>query len=243
VQRRVDGRTPSGLLLAYVDESYSPDWFSLGAVLGDGVAVRRIEAGLDAVMAQYHGRFDLGAGTELHGYPMFQGVGAWRRVPARVRINVYAGAMRVVGESGARVILRGIDVARQKARYAHPHPPHEVALGHLLERIDSASDARGAHTLVLADEVHNSERHRTNFRDFRTGGTPGYRSSTLSRLLDTIHFAPSHHSRLLQAADLVTFLYRRRCTHVEGDERARAANDLIWSHIEPVIEHEHCWEP
>lgn len=243
MQRGTDRRKPSGLLLAYVDESYSSDWFCLGAVVGDGTAVKRIEVGLDALLAGYDGRFDLGLGTELHGYPMFQGAGVWRRVPLRVRIDLYAGAMRVIGDSGVRVILRGIDVARQRLRYSHPHPPHEVALGHLLERIDTASGAWGAHALVLADEVHNSERHRTNFRDFRTEGTPGYRSSTLPRLLDTIHFAPSHHSRLLQAADLVTFLYRRRCVHVESDERARAVSDLIWSHVAPVVEHEHCWRP
>ncbi|MBW0254854.1 DUF3800 domain-containing protein [Cellulomonas sp. PS-H5] len=243
MQRQADRRNVSGLLLAYVDESYSPDWFTLGAVIGDAAAVRRIEVGFDALVARYRGQFDLDAGTELHGYPMFQGAGVWRRVPLRARINLYAGAMRVVGDSGARVILRGIDVARQRVRYVHPHPPHEVALAHMLERIDSSADARRAHALVLADEVHNSERHRTNFRDFRTDGTPGYRSSTLPRLLDTIHFAPSHHSRLLQAADLVTFLYRRRSAHVESDERARAANDLIWSHVEPAVEHEHCWRP
>jgi hypothetical protein len=109
VRSQADHHEPSGLLLAYVDESYSTDRFYLGAILVDGAAVHRIETGLDSLVAQYGGRFGLPPTTELHG--------------------------------------------------------------------------------------------------------------------------------------LVTFLHRRRHTRVESDERARAANELIWSHVAPVVEHEHCWTP
>jgi hypothetical protein len=231
------------MLLAYVDESYTPDYFYLGSVVVDGVAAKRIEDGLNEVMHDYRGQFGLTASTELHGHPLFQGREGWSGVPTRVRINVYDRSMGVIGSSGARVILRGMNVRRQRERYNDPHPPHEVVLGHLLERVNTYAGGERAHALILADEVHAQERHRTNFRGFRDGGTPGYRSSTLPRLLDTIHFAPSHHSRLLQAADLVTFMHRRRCVHTEPDARARAANDRIWSKIEPALEHVMCWEP
>ena len=234
---------PSPLLLAYVDESYTVDYFYLGAIVVDGAAARRIEDGLNQIMRDYRGEFGLAASTELHGHPLFQGRNEWGSVPTRVRINVYERAMEVVGASGARVILRGMNVRRQRERYVSPVPPHEVVLAHLLERVDTYARGEGAHALVLADEVHTQERHRTNFRNFRVGGTPGYRSSTLPGLLDTIHFAPSHHSRLLQAADLVTFMHRRRCTHTEPDARAQAANDRIWAPIVQAIEHELCWEP
>ncbi|WHP16018.1 DUF3800 domain-containing protein [Cellulomonas sp. ES6] len=234
---------PSGLLLAYVDESYTAERFYLGAVLVDGEAAARIEAGFDAIVGDYCGRFGLSPAAEMHANPLFQGKGEWRDVPTRARINVYARAMQVLGSSGAQVVLRGMNVRRQRERYVNPHPPHEVVLGHLLERVDERAEVSGAHALVLADEVHNSDRHRTNFREFRVGGTPGYRSTTLHRLIDTIHFAPSEHSRLLQAADLVTFLHRRRCTHAEADPRAQRANDEIWGRVAPAIVHELCWEP
>lgn len=71
----------------------------------------------------------------------------------------------------------------------------------------------------------------------------GHRSSRLTRVIDTIHFAPSHHSRLLQTSDLVTFLHRRRTTHTEPDRRAALANEQIWAHVAPIIEHELCWVP
>lgn len=234
---------PSGLLLAYVDESYTTDRFYLGAVLVDGTAAERIECGLDTLVQDYCGRFGVSPRTELHGNPLFQGKEEWCAAPTRVRINVYRRALQVIGDSGARIVLRGMNVRRQRERYPHPFPPHEVVLGHLLERVDDFARVAGSHALVLADEVHTHERHRTNFRHFRVDGTPGYRSARLDRLLDTIHFAPSNHSRLLQAADLVTFLHRRRSTHPERDARAQTANDLIWAGVEPAVEHALCWEP
>ncbi len=243
MSEREQAAYPAPLLLAYVDESYTTDHFFLGAIVVDGAAARRIEEGLNDIVAGYRGRFGLTTSTELHGHPLFQGREEWRDVPTRARINIYERAMSVVGASGARVVLRGMNARRQRPRYVAPDPPHEVVLGHVLERVNAYVGASDADALVLADEVHTQERHRTNFRDFRVDGTPGYRSSTLRRLLDTIHFAPSHHSRLLQAADLVTFMHRRRVTHLETDARAQVANDRIWAHIAPVVEHSLCWEP
>lgn len=89
--------------------------------------------------------------------------------------------------------------------------------------------------VVVADEVHNQERHRTNFRSYRRDGTPGYRRSTLPHVLDTLHFGPSEHSRLLQAIDLVTFVHRRREAVSERDERARLALARMWSRVEPSV--------
>lgn len=97
---------------------------------------------------------------------------------------------------------------------------------------------------MVADEVHTSDRHRMNFRFAKKWGTFGnYKSSKLDRVIDTIHFAPSHHSRLLQAADLVCYMRHRRQTVTESDPRAKKANDGIWAEIEPVIHVNQIWTP
>jgi hypothetical protein len=131
--------------------------------------------------------------------------------------------MRAIGEHPVEIYLRGINTARQKARYRNPHPPHDVVLQHLLERLDENIPEP---VLVIADEVHDHDRtrHRANLRSFRQSGTPGYRSSYLPRILDTLHYADSRHSRLVQAADLVTFMYVRTTRHTESDPRAARAN-------------------
>ena len=65
----------------------------------------------------------------------------------------------------------------------------------------------------------------------------------LTRIVDTLHFAPSSASRLVQAADVIAFLYRRVFTVQETDERSRKAKIAMWTRLVPRIQHELCWFP
>lgn len=67
------------MLLAYIDESYTDTMFFLGAlVVDDDDAARSIEGGLDALVAEYAGQFDVPEDAELHGHELFHGKGDCR---------------------------------------------------------------------------------------------------------------------------------------------------------------------
>jgi len=86
-----------------------------------------------------------------------------------------------------------------------------------------------------ADEIHTAERHRTKLRDYQIDEPSDVRWSRLDRIFDTLYFGPSKHSRLLQAADLLTYIYLRRATVKETSPRAAMANERIWNPIAPRI--------
>jgi len=66
----------------------------------------------------------------------------------------------------------------------------------------------------------------------------------ITRIVDTLHFAPSSASRLVQAADLVVFMHNRiESTLPDADKRAVAVNESLWRRIEKRIEHRYCWNP
>ena len=131
-----------------------------------------------------------------------------------------------------------MDVVGQRTRYRVPDPAHSVVLQHLLERVDECSTSLGDYALVIADEVDGQARHRADLSSYREVGTTGYRRRKLTRIVDTLHFAPSHTSRLVQAADVITFLYRRVFTHRETDERSRKAKIAMWNRLRPRVHHE-----
>jgi hypothetical protein len=232
------------MLLAYVDESYADDWYAIAALLVDGPAAVTLTAELDRVAASAAQAYGLVDGVELHGHEIFHGGGAWSGVPVRARVGVFDDVVEAVAGQNVRVIARAMDVVGQRARYrAAAEAPHSVVLQHLLERVDECVTGLGSYALVIADEMDGQAKHRTDLSSYREVGTSGYRHRKLTRIVDTLHFAPSHASRLVQAADVITFLYRRVFTHQETDQRSRRAKVKMWERLVPRVHHQLCWFP
>jgi hypothetical protein len=233
------------MLLTYVDESFTDDWYTMAALLLDGPAAAALTVDLDQVAADAARAYGLPAGpeVELHGHEIFHAAKAWKGVPPRARIGVFDDVVEAVAALPVRIIARAMDVVGQRARYPNPEPPHSVVLKHLLERVDECAIAVDDYALVIADEVDGQAKHRADLFTYREVGTMGYRSRRLTRIVDTLHFAPSQASRLVQAVDVVAFLYRRTFTHQETDARARRAKVAMWARLGPRVEHQLCWFP
>lgn len=232
------------MLLTYVDESYSRDRYFVAGIAVHHDAVRSLEIALNNVVARAAATWEICDGrAELHGYPLFHGEDDCAAAKPRQRIAIYRWTFDAIAAHDVQVFLCGVDSKRLRKRYVRPQDPHDVCLQHLLERVDTYAKKTDQAALIIADELHEHDRRRHDLRDYKTSGTPGYLSSRLPRIVDTIHFAPSHHSRLIQAADLIAFLHHRRATHQETDSRAAKANASLWSAIAPKVYHERLWRP
>jgi hypothetical protein len=179
------------MLLTYVDESYTDNWFTMAALLVDGPASVALQEELDRVARAAATAYGLSADVELHGHEIFHAKGAWSDVPPRARVGVFDDVIEAVAGQDVGVMARALDVVGQRARYTWPDPPHTVVLQHLLERVDEYVTSVGEYALVIADEVDTQARHRTDLSTYREVGTRGYRRRKLTRIVDTLHFAPS----------------------------------------------------
>jgi hypothetical protein len=231
------------VLLAYVDESSTKTWYTMAALLVDGPAAVALTEALDRVATAAATAYGLSRGVELHGHEIFHGKGEWSGVPVRARVGVFDDVIEAVAGQDVHVIARAMDILGQRARYNRPERPHTVVLQHLLERVDECVTNLGEYALVIADEVEGQARHRTDLSVYKEVGTVGYRSRKLTRIVDTLHFAPSNASRLVQAVDVIVFLYRRVFTEQETDERSRKAKIAMWQRLQPRVHHQLCWFP
>ncbi|MDR1511970.1 MAG: DUF3800 domain-containing protein [Propionibacteriaceae bacterium] len=218
------------MLLAYLDESYNKRLFCLSALVADDATVVVLTRQLNQIVETIRARYP--EVVELHGHEIFQAVETWRQVPIRLRMNAYLSAARAVRDAGVSSLF--VEVERV-GDLSDSTPAHETALRRLLERLQRFADARDDRMLVLADEVHSAERHRTNFRFYQDNEDALPSPGKLDRIIDTLYFGPSHHSRMLQVADLFTYMRLRRLTVAESDERAERVNEAIWANIEPTI--------
>lgn len=235
------------MLLTYVDESHSRGVYYLGALLCPEAEAIPLAAALDAVVERAtweHGYVFPDA--ELHGYDIFQGKGDWAdlKPKVRARIDVYAKALQAIADHDVKIILRGVDLARLKARYGENHDdPHSITLTHLIEQVDIFAKGKGELALIIADECEGQEQYQRNLRTYRKTGTWGYKARQITTVVDTMHFASSKASRLLQAVDLVAFLYHRIQTGAGSDPRAKKANEELWERVAPKIQHQWIWIP
>ncbi|MGH3544954.1 MAG: hypothetical protein ACRDPW_03380 [Mycobacteriales bacterium] len=65
------------MLLTYVDESYTDDWFAMAALLVDGPEAVALTDELDRVATAAVNAYGLDVGVELHGHEIFHAGGPW----------------------------------------------------------------------------------------------------------------------------------------------------------------------
>ena len=236
----------TSVLLTYVDESYTKERYLLAALVVPDHEANSLTAALDAVAGSAASEFGhVDPMAELHGYDLVAGKGDWIGLASKVRarIAVYNRALQAIADHDVGVLIRSVDIPRLHRRYPAPDHPHSIALAHLIERVDEHAAGSDELALIIADEVDGQDDYRRELWRYQRLRTRGYRSRRITQVVDTIHFAPSASSRLLQAADLIAYLARRRTTHVESDPRAEKANAALWARIEPRVVHNHCWLP
>jgi hypothetical protein len=234
------------VLLAYVDESYTPDRYWIVALVCSESDLQPLTAELDAVVARAAASYQgVDPGAELHGQRLFHGKEDWKALHSmvRARIAIYAAAFDAIAKSNARIIVRGVDSQGLARRYTRPRQPHHVVLEHTLERINELATQESQLCLVIADEIKQEDHYRRSLWEWQKYATSGYRSQQLSSIADTLHFAPSKSSRLLQAADLIAFLWCRINARCDKDDRARRANQQLWDLIHGNVHCCWCWYP
>jgi hypothetical protein len=239
------------VLLTYVDESYSKQSYFIGALLCPEAEALPLTRALDSVVRKVAADFpDLSPEAELHGYDLLQGKRDWTPLTrqVRARIDVYGSALQAIADHDVRIIIRGLDTAGLCARYRGvAADPHSVVLTHLLERVVEYAERTDELALVIADEPgrhDHQHQYRADLSRYQQQGTWGYRGRVITRIVDTLHFAPSSASRLVQAVDLVIFMHNRIVSTAPGtDERAVRTNESLWRRIEGRIEHNYYWTP
>ncbi|NYF30067.1 DUF3800 domain-containing protein [Microbacterium sp. JAI119] len=224
------------MLLCYTDESDEGGFFVFSGVILKGKGVLRLTRDLDGIVARASRQLGVPRTAEIHAYDVFHMKNDWAGISADDSIRIFTEVLDAVIGHSQRIVLQGVSrerLLRKQTRQNYPevYSAERVALTYLLQRVEQI--ARKRTTLVIADERHDSAEMRDLFSDFKLIGTPGaYMRTNLERVIDTIHFAPSHRSRALQAADVFAFLYRRRLAGKESNPLAEAAMKELWKRAE-----------
>jgi hypothetical protein len=216
------------VLLAYIDESYDKVEYWLTALVVPADNALQLQNDLDAVVSDAAKSYGISPDAELHGSHIRAGKGDWAGMKEmiRARIKVYSDALEAIAAcDGLELAFRGIDIPKHKARYGSATwHPHRVALDFLCQSLNGIALGKGTHFLAIADEIDQADTLRASYWHFQRLGTLSPYTAKIDRGVDALHFAPSKHSRLLQAADLVSYLNFRMRRSSITNPRARQAD-------------------
>jgi hypothetical protein len=232
---------------AYLDESYTDQRYYIAAAVGEKRQWDEVADKLQAIRERTAFEHGIPATAEFHAVDMMGGRKEWKPLRGKHReaAAIYMAVLKAANSSHIKFIIRGLDVERLNARYRYPSQPHEVVLGHTLERLhERCRDYHsGERVSVMADEIATQAQHIAQFGAYQLFGTPGYRSSTLATIEPPIVFGPSHLHAGLQIADFGAYLHRRRETITERDPRGAAAMTRLCAELDSMVTHNMTWVP
>jgi hypothetical protein len=232
---------------AYLDESYTDQRYYIAAAVGEKSHWDEVAEKLQAIRDRTATEHGVPNTAEFHAVDLMGGRKEWKPLRGKHReaAAIYMAVLRAANSSNIKFILRGVDIDRLNARYKYPSQPHEVVLGHTLERLhERCRDFHsGEKVSVMADEIATQAQHIRQFGAYQLFGTPGYRRSTLSTIEPPITFGPSHSEPGLQIADFGAYLHRRRETIVEKDPRGAAAMVRLCAELDAMVTHNLTWIP
>lgn len=235
------------MFYAYLDESYTDERYYIAAAVADRDSWDNVSQALSAIRQRTHDDHGTPTDIELHADELMNGRNAWKPLKGKHREagGIFFAVLDAAASANVKFVLRGLDIPRLRARYKYPDQPHEIVLGHTLERLHERSrDYHSSEKItVIADEIATQRQHLAQFEGYQMLGTPGYRSSTLSTIVAPISFAPSHSADGLQIADFGAYLHRRRSTHIEVHPQARRAMQRLGNKLDEMTVHNITWEP
>ena len=186
---------------------------------------------------------------EFHGQDLFSGSGHFGgRSPAE-RIAIFDDVLVGIEMAEAKVIVRGVHKGRLRERYADPYHPHDIALMFTIESIERMARDNDCRVLLVADEAKEIEdaalRDLANYQELGTSW--GWKTERIDRIIDTIHFVPSHRNGAIQLVDCATFIAARvrkiGAGLVAENSSAEAVEKLWEERIAPHLLYNEVWHP
>jgi hypothetical protein len=233
--------------LIYFDENkYSEEnpFFFIGGLLIEEKKAIELETTISQIQFNYFGTSVLSKESEFHGKELFHGKGNSSKRKLSERIQVFKDIASVIINHKLPIRMVCIDLKKHRSRYAYPMPEYRLGLMLILERfcdyLDEVKDLGVVFGDYEKDEITKSV---LDFSQFKLSGkTPMYFGRPLGRLLDTVYFTHSHHSRFLQVADLIIFMagrYENGLCNSEKwhDNQVRDTWEKIKANVEYKIQH------
>ena len=205
------------MLLTYFDEvkyqAGRQPYYWLGAIIVDAQCIFELEAKVNALADEAFGTKVMSRETEFHASDLFNANAHFKGWSLDRRLHFLKELITIFGNAKtmSKVYVR-LDPEKMVSSEVE-----EIAFMFLVERVDGVLKSRRTPGMLIGDRESETiaGKFSEKLSNYRAHGTDFHYGKSLQHLLDTVHFTHSHHSRMLQMADLHVWL--RQLEHI-GDQ-------------------------
>lgn len=192
--------------LVYIDEvKHDPPaqkYHWLGALAFPDAAIQDVDAALSRLAYDFFGTSVLASTNEFHAKHIVHGKGPYKGRHMQERIELYNALLNVIG---SRSDIGRIEIRLEPDKMLASHYK-DMAFMFLVEKVDEYMRHCQSIALLIADEDKElAGANVSNLSSYKARGTDYAFGKSIKAIVDTIHHTKSHHSRLLQLADVYVY--------------------------------------
>lgn len=194
--------------LVYIDEvkhhpGTDPYYWLCGLAIAED-EISAVESDLSEIARDYFGTNELSRDTEFHASHISGGKGIYKGNPIEELRELLIRLATIIPDHPemGRIVVR-----LDSDRIARPDI-EAIAFMYFVERVNTWIGSKQSKGLLIVDhDAQFVESNVQNLATYRTDGTDFEYGHTIKHLVDTVHHTHSHHSRLLQLADVFTYCF------------------------------------
>jgi hypothetical protein len=152
----------------------------------------------------YFGHDALDASTEFHGKHIVNGAANFKGHDVSRRIELYH---RLIDCLCGHESIQRIEIRIDPSKIVYEKDPAETAFMFFVERSDALMKRHGSLGVLIADDDSNRTRSNnvSGLSHYRSWQTDWHFGHKIHHLVDTVHHTQSHHSRMVQLADIFVY--------------------------------------
>lgn len=194
------------MFLTYIDEvkyqkGKEPFYWLCGLAFPDE-SIKLVEDKLSIIAQDYFGTGILSKDTEFHAKDIVHGKGPYKGHDLNERFELYISLLDTLEAcQGLKKIEVRIDPSKMVA-----NGYQDMAFMFFIERVNSLMLSLNSKALLITDlDKEMVTSNVTSLSTYKEQGTKYHFGSEINNIADTIHHTHSHHSRLVQMADIYTY--------------------------------------
>lgn len=197
--------------------------YIIGALAIPHELIIQVEQQLNEVAFDTFSKTTLSKDTEFHGTDIINAKKNFTDFKQDSRIDIYTRILNII-DSNPSIFNINITVTNKYTGTALNQA--EMAFLFLVEKSNELVKDKGTVGMLIGDlDEQIVDKSVTQLCDYRASGTP-FKLRNITNIIDTVHFTKSHHSRMLQLADIYV-----NSLNVFYREQTRPVGKAIQSYI------------